>query len=124
MDKVLLILSHGSKAESITEILYKVRDSISAKNLYSDVRVAFMEFNRPSIPEAIAGICKEGATEIIALPMFLYKGNHILYDIPEELNKAKEEHPNLTIYMADPIGFDERIVDILIERAEGTLCRI
>ena len=31
MDKVLLILSHGSKAESITEITYKMRDSISAK---------------------------------------------------------------------------------------------
>ena len=25
--------------------------------------------------------------------------------------------------MADPIGFDERIADILIERAEGALCQ-
>ncbi|HHU69042.1 MAG TPA: cobalamin biosynthesis protein CbiX [Thermoanaerobacterales bacterium] len=124
MDKVLLILSHGSKAESITEITYKMRDSISAKNLYSDVKVAFMEFNSPSIPEAIADICKEGAAEIIALPMFLYKGNHILHDIPKELKKAREENPYVTIYMADPIGFDERIADILIERAEGALCQI
>ena len=46
-----------------------------------------MEFNSPSIPEAIADICKEGAAEIIALPMFLYKGNHILHDIPKELKK-------------------------------------
>lgn len=124
MNKTLLILAHGSKAEATTQVLYQVRDTIARRNLYEDVKVAFMEFNKPNIHEAIDDICQEGPADIIAVPMFLYEGNHILYDIPEELKKAKKRHPELKIFMANPIGFDERIVDILLERAEGELCQI
>ena len=77
MDKVLLILSHGSKAESITEITYKMRDSISAKNLYSDVKVAFMSLIARASLKQLQIYAKKEPLRIIALPMFLYKGNHI-----------------------------------------------
>ncbi len=124
MNKTLLILAHGSKAESTTEVIYAVRDKIAEKNLYRDVKVAFMEFNRPNIQEALDDICKVGPAEVLAVPMFLFEGNHILHDIPEELKKAKEAYPDLKISMAKPIGFDERIVDVLLERAAGKLCAL
>ena len=124
MNKTLLILAHGSRAQATTKVIHEVRNSIAKKNLYTDVRVAFMEFNKPNISEAIQDICQSGPVEVVAVPMFLFEGNHILHDIPEELKKAKEEHPELKITLAKPIGFDERIVDILLERAEGELCQI
>lgn len=119
MKKTLLILAHGSKAESTKEVIHAVRDKIAEKNLYKDVKAAFMEFNKPNIQEAFNDICKAGPAEVLAVPMFLFEGNHILHDIPEELKKAKQVHPGLEISMAKPIGFDERIADILLERAAG-----
>ncbi len=124
MDKTLLILAHGSKAQSTTEVIYQVREEIAKRNLYKEVKVAFMEFNHPNICEAFDEIYKEGSREVIAVPMFLFEGNHIRYDIPEELTKVKNVYPDLEISLAKPIGSDRRIADILIERAAEKLWEI
>ncbi len=124
MDKTLLILAHGSKTQSTTEVIYQVRDEIAKRNLYKNVEVSFMEFNHPNIREVFDEIYKEGSREVIAVPMFLFEGNHIRYDIPEELMKVKNAYPDLEISLAKPIGFDRRIADILIERAAEKLWEI
>lgn len=124
MDKTLLILAHGSKAQSTTEVIYQVRGEIAKRNLYKEVKVAFMEFNHPNIREAFDEIYKEGLRQVIAVPMFLFEGNHIRHDIPEELTNVKNVYPDLEISLAKPIGFDRRIADILIERAAGKLWEI
>lgn len=124
MDKTLLILAHGSKAQSTTKVIYQVRDEIAKRNLYKDVKVAFMEFNHPNIREAFDEIYKKGSREVIAVPMFLFEGNHIRYDIPEELANIKNVYPDLEISLAKPIGFDRRVADILIERAAEKLWKI
>ncbi len=124
MDKTLLILAHGSKTQSTTEVIYQVRDEIAKRNLYKNVEVSFMEFNHPNIREVFDEIYKEGSREVIAVPMFLFEGNHIRYDIPKELANIKNVYPDLEISLAKPIGFDKRIADILIERAAGKLWEI
>ncbi|WP_422445058.1 sirohydrochlorin chelatase [Thermoanaerobacterium sp. DL9XJH110] len=119
MKRALLVLAHGSKAEGTQDVIFKVRERIKFKNIYDDVRVAFLQFNRPGIKEAIEGLYKDGIKDIVTVPMFLFEGNHIIHDIPQELKKAKEAHPDFRISLAKPIGYDERIVDIITERAEG-----
>ena len=73
MDKTLLILAHGSKAQSTTEVIYQVRGEIAKRNLYKEVKVAFMEFNHPNIREAFDEIYKEGLRQVVAVPMFLFR---------------------------------------------------
>lgn len=124
MKKSLLIVSHGSRVEETKNTIFKVQESLRKRDIYEDVRVAFMEFNSPNIPDAIESIYNDGIRYIIVAPMFLFQGNHIKKDIPEVLKTIKQKHLDLKIYMAEPIGFDDRLVDIIAERAEGKLCKI
>lgn len=124
MKKSLLIVSHGSQVEETKNTIFKVQESIKDRGIYEDVRVAFMEFNTPNIPDAIKDIYDDGIRDIVVVPMFLFRGNHIRKDIPELLRKIEKKYSDLEIFMAEPIGFDDRIVDIIAERAEGKLCKI
>ncbi|MGB9679161.1 MAG: sirohydrochlorin chelatase [Thermoanaerobacteraceae bacterium] len=118
MDKGLLIIAHGSRVEETKEIVEKVVDRIKALKKYKSVKYGFMEFNQPDIKESIKEFINEKIYDIVAVPMFLFEGIHIKEDIPEIFKKEQDLYPNLKIKFARSIGYDERIADIILERAE------
>lgn len=118
MEKALLVIAHGSRVEETRKVVYKVIDRIKSLKKYKDVKAGFMEFNEPDISTSIREFVEEGIYDIIAVPMFLFEGNHVLHDIPEVFGKEKEKYPGLKIKFAKSIGYDDRIVDIILERAK------
>jgi sirohydrochlorin cobaltochelatase len=124
MDKAMMILAHGSKVEATRDVAFKIRDDVKTKGIYADVKVAFLQFNKPDIREVALDIYGKGIRHIVAAPMFLFEGNHIKYDIPEEFKKIKQLCPGLTVEISKPLGYDERIAQIIVERAEGELCAL
>ncbi|MDI3481363.1 MAG: sirohydrochlorin cobaltochelatase [Tepidanaerobacteraceae bacterium] len=124
MESALLILAHGSRAEGSSETIYKIAEGLRKSGEYEDVEAAFLQFERPNIAEAVDKLVKKGITEIVAVPAFLFAGNHVLKDIPEELKKAKALFPNVRIVLAEPIGYDERLCSIISERAKGNIVEI
>ena len=75
----------------------------------------------PTIPEAIEAIAKKGVKKIILVPAFLAPGVHTTQEIPELIGiKDKQLHlssKGVQILYGEPIGSDERIADILEEKA-------
>jgi sirohydrochlorin ferrochelatase len=64
---------------------------------------------------------KTGVSKIVLVPAFLAPGVHTTQEIPE-LIEVKEKQPNLKelgieLVYGEPIGSDERIADILEEKA-------
>jgi sirohydrochlorin ferrochelatase len=53
----------------------------------------------------------------LILPYFLHKGVHIKRDVIEDLNAALDGYGFKNAYMARHLGVDEKLVDIVIERA-------
>lgn len=121
MKKALLILAHGSRVEDTREVVYNVVEKIKSLNKYSDVKAGFMEFNEPDIHNSIKEFVEMGIYDIIAVPMFLYDGNHVLKDIPEIFKREMEMYPQLNIKFGKSIGYDDRIADIILERAEAVV---
>jgi len=77
--------------------------------------------NKPAIPEAIEKVVKQGITKIVLIPTFLAHGVHTKQEIPEIL-KTKQEEPKLKaqgieIIYGEPLGSDERIAEIIEEKA-------
>ncbi|HUO85299.1 MAG TPA: CbiX/SirB N-terminal domain-containing protein, partial [Thermoanaerobaculia bacterium] len=81
------------------------------------VVVGFLDCNQPDIPAAIDLCVERGASEIVAIPYFLHSGKHVLRDIPRLLLEGEARHPGLTILMADYLGHDPFMADILLSRA-------
>ena len=75
--------------------------------------IAYNEFCRPSIPDAIDHAVQQGAQRILAVPSMLTPGGiHSEIDIPRALAEARTRHPGVTIDYVWP--FDLRQVATLL----------
>ena len=104
--KHLLIAAHGSRREASNEELKQLGIKVSAMLgvANNQVDVAFLEFAAPSIENALLGLFNNHATEVLVLPYFLSAGNHVVRDIPEELDKVLAQWPDKKITLLPHIG--------------------
>jgi sirohydrochlorin cobaltochelatase len=71
-----------------------------------DVIVAFNEFCGPSVEEALGQAASNGAGKIVAItPMMTPGGEHSEVDIPNAIERARRNHPQVEFAYAWP--FDE-----------------
>lgn len=115
----ILVIGHGSRAKGTKEIFDNMVEALDKKLEDSTVEGCFMELSSPLIPETIDRMYQKGVRNITVLPYFLFPGIHILEDIPEILKEKKEKYGDIEISMANPIGYDDKLVEILKDRVEG-----
>ncbi len=121
--RALLLIAHGSrKAESNEEIealasaIYgDVTHSNSPANI-DLVRHAFLELADPDIVTGCENLIREGAEEILILPYFLASGNHVAKDVPAELAKVIERHPNIPITQLDYFGASSGVKNLIVQQ--------
>ena len=118
MKQGILIIGHGSRAESAVEEFNKIVAMVKENRPELKVEGAHMELAEPSIETVSKNYYDDGVREIIALPYFLYEGVHIKEDIPEILEEIEQKYDGLKFKMARPIGADPMIAKILLQRAE------
>ena len=122
LDKVgLILIGHGSKLPHNRENLEKLADILRKRSKFQTIEIAFMIRDTPTIPEAIDAMAKKGASKIVLVPAFLAPGVHTTQEIPELIG-VKEKEPQLKargieLVYGEPLGSDERIADILEEKA-------
>ncbi len=119
MSKGFIVLGHGSKVPETIGILENITGSLRKRLKYAKVSYAALQFNEPDLPGVIASMSEDGVTDIIIVPLFLVDGNHIREDIPEIIREERSKYPSLNIRLANHIGADMRITDILIDRIIG-----
>ncbi len=116
-----LLNAHGSRnprsALAHAQLCASV-EAASAARLGEPVVVlpAYLEITHPSIPEAIDDAVARGAGSIRLLPHFLGPGNHVLVDIPALADAARLRHPGVDIELAEHLGADPALVDLLARR--------
>ena len=140
--EALVLVGHGSRLPYSKELLVKLAEKVKEKNIFPIVEIGMMEFNEPTIPQAVKKAIEQGAKKIIVVPVFLAHGIHTTRDIPKLLGLIDEEEhehehhhhhhhhhhhehekleipEDVEIIYREPIGADDRIVDIIVDRAFG-----
>jgi Uncharacterized conserved protein len=116
--KGILIVGHGSKSSDAVREFEQMVAYTSSQTEEFVVKGAHMELAEPNIPETVEALVAGGVTDIRVLPYFLYTGNHIKQDIPEILAEVKQNYPNVKFSFGKALGFDPRIADILLAKAD------
>ena len=97
----VLLVNHGSIAESWRQMLLDVEDQVKDKILsnskISKVTTAFMEYTEPSIATRMKEFDEEGYDEVIVVPIFLTVSSHYSHDIPVILGVSAD--PKAKDYM-------------------------
>jgi sirohydrochlorin cobaltochelatase len=70
--------------------------------------VAYNEFCRPSVSEAIEGLISQGAARILVIPTMLTPGGvHSEVDIPRALEGLRRSHPGVSLEYVWPFDLPE-----------------
>ena len=118
MKQSLLIVSHGSKHEEPLETFKKLVMHVRNKNKFDKVMYAFLQFTEPSIEESILDMYNNSIRNVVVMPYFLFKGIHLTRDVKEIIDIAKSQYSDMNITLAEPLGYDEILVDLIIHRAK------
>jgi sirohydrochlorin ferrochelatase len=123
--RALLITAHGSRrSESNTEIIALAKD---IANISSDrfdwVRCAFIQFASPLFRTQVDDLVENGVNEIIIFPYFIAAGSHVLKDIPELIEKAKNQYPHVTFKLTPHLGRLEGIQQLILNEVHGNACQ-
>jgi precorrin-8X/cobalt-precorrin-8 methylmutase len=117
----LILIGHGSKLPHNRENLEKLATMLRSRGIFKTVEIAFMIRDTPTVNEAIDSAAKMGVSKIVLVPAFLAPGVHTTEDIPGLIG-VKEKEPQLKakgveLVYGEPLGSDERIADIMEEKA-------
>ena len=97
-------MDHGSRRAAANEALEEFATLFRKTTTHEVVEVAHMELAEPTIAQAIERCSGRGCTHVVVLPYFLSRGRHVSEDIPQLVQQATDDIPDLSVEIADPIG--------------------
>ncbi|MDZ4482536.1 sirohydrochlorin chelatase [Bacillus cereus] len=108
--KAVLYICHGSRLKTAKEEAIQFITSCMSRIEATIQEVCFLELANPSIEDGFRTCVKRGATEIIAIPVFLLAAGHVKKDIPFELEKLTNQFSNVKVTYGNPFGVSETLV--------------
>lgn len=111
----VIILSHGSKLKKANARLNKNIKIIKQKMGMNRILPGFLQFCRPDLAGSIKKLAAQGCRSVVIIPFFLFDGNHVTRDIPQELKKEKAKYPQIRFTYTKNLGEDKRIADIVVD---------
>ncbi|MDR4497013.1 MAG: CbiX/SirB N-terminal domain-containing protein [Candidatus Scalindua sp.] len=117
----VVVLAHGSKVKSGIEGLFTIVDMLRAMNKWDMVEAGFLQLAKPGLTEVVEDLIEKGAKRVVVMPLLLFSGNHVLKDIPEEIEQERKKFPEVEFFYTKNIGADERIAQIAADRIEEAI---
>ena len=114
----VIVLAHGSKVRTGNEGLFTIVEMLRAMGKWDMVEPGFLQLAKPGLTEVVEVLIGRGAKRVVVMPLLLFSGNHVLKDIPEEIDNERKKYPEVEFCYAKNIGADERIAMIASDRIE------
>ena len=115
-DVDVMIIGHGSVDPNAQRSLNYIVDKL--KDNYRNVSRVWLEIEQPDIFEGIKSCEKNNPKVLVNVFYFLHEGAHVKTDINNDLIPALEKSTIKKSYITKHIGTDQKIVDLILERAK------
>ena len=99
MNTAILLMAHGSRIAEANDAAREIAARVKEITGYEIVEVSCREQHLPNIQQGVDACVAQGARRILLVPYFLYLGAHVLVDLPEEMEQAKERHPGVEMVL-------------------------
>jgi sirohydrochlorin cobaltochelatase len=108
----IVLFAHGSRDPEWSRPFESIASQLSQKFV---VRVAYLDFTKPTLDEAVDALAAAGARSIRVVPLFLGSGGHVKEDLPKLMAVAAARHPGLKLALEKPIGEQPAVVAAIAE---------
>lgn len=118
----ILLIGHGSSDRNAHDAFIHSANAI--RSYYRNVHFCFLELDHPNIEEGIEQSIATNPKVILMMPYFLHRGAHIKKDVVKDVNAALAKFNFKNAFMSRHLGVDEKLVNLVIERAKEAEMRI
>jgi len=115
-DVDVMIIGHGSKDPNAQMSLNYIVNEL--KESYRNVSRCWLEIEQPDIFEGIKNCENNEPKVLIIVFYFLHEGAHVKTDINNDLIPALKDSKLKDTFITKHIGTDEKIIDLIVERAK------
>ncbi len=84
----------------------------------AQVVLSCLEFIEPFPDEAVRMLSQQGRKRVVVLPYLLGNGKHATVEMDEMLDEVRAQSPEVELVLADGLGSDPRLADLIVERIE------
>ncbi len=112
----LIVVGRGSLEPEANRTVREVAEATAEHLGLADPQIAFADVLPPAVPETLERCIETGASRILILPHLLFPGR-VLTKIRREAERTAADHPAVVFRMADCLGVDSRLADLVLEHA-------
>lgn len=112
----LLVLAHGSRDPRHAATVQALTGRVRTLRPGLRVETAFLDFNTPTVGQALSSLYLSGVREVVALPLLLTRAFHAKSDIPAALAESTARLPGLSVRVADVLGPSPLLLSALERR--------
>lgn len=109
----LLLFAHGARDPRWARPFEGVASRVRARSAELEVRLCFLEFMSPTLPDAAAELALVGCTQVDVLPLFLGAGGHVRKDLPALMAGLGTAYPQVTWALRPAIGEMDSVIEAM-----------
>ncbi len=118
MKTAVIILGHGSKAESAGGPVLSLVAALRSAGRFACVEHAFLQYAPPTLEEAVGKCSGQGAAVVAVVPFFVQTGAHVSRDIPALVEELRKRYPAVTIRLTGHVGGHPLMAEIVKDLVE------
>jgi sirohydrochlorin cobaltochelatase len=101
--KAIVLFGHGARNPAWARPMEAIAVSMRTQTDLP-VRLAFLEFIKPSLADVCTELAEAGVTIVYVMPAFLAGAGHLMNDLPGLLEEIKDKQPTLEIIQQAALG--------------------
>ena len=118
MKTAIILFAHGARdpawARPFEAVAARLREQAGPD---VPVRLAYLEFMTPTLPDAGREFAAAGCTAVCIVPLFLGAGGHVRKDLPLMLDALRAAHPGVQWQLSPAIGEVDAVVSAMADAA-------
>jgi precorrin-8X/cobalt-precorrin-8 methylmutase len=113
----LVLAGHGSRSERGYEEFQAFTELFRRRFPETSFRHGYLEFNKPSIQDAVAAVVQSGGSgPIVVVPALLATATHVKNDLPLILQSLQQQYPTEDIRFANVLDLHAKLLELCSQR--------
>lgn len=108
----LLMVGHGTRDTAGQQSFLDFATAYQALDKSRLIVPCFLELTEPTIQEGVDRCVAQGYTELTVLPILLFAARHNKFDVTNELDRARQRHPQVKFYYGRHFGITPGILEL------------
>jgi sirohydrochlorin cobaltochelatase len=118
---MLILVAHGSRDPRWRASIEVLAERVATKLPSTVVKVAFMQFDGPTLTEVVDEAVRDGHPIVRLLPLFMSRAGHVEKDIVPLVEDLTRGHGGARITLMTPVGEDILFPDLIADIAIASI---